>query len=600
MMRSLLYLILITVTTNAQDGGAIYKARCAQCHDAPTGRVPTFSALRAMTPATVMQALQSGPMKPQAAGLTNAELYALVTFLASASANTAAPPPASAFCSAKTPASSKTPETAAWNGWGANLANTRFQSPAAAGMEAADVPKLKLKWAFGLGEGTAPRSQSTIGNGSLFVAGLTREVYALDARSGCIQWTFQPEAKVHTAIVFSKSAIYFGDDRANTYAVDTSNGKLLWKVHAADHFAAVPSGAPQLHDGVLYVPFSSYEEALAGSPTYECCTFRGNIVALDAATGKRLWTAFTIHEAAHPLQAQSSTGGKTLGPSGAAVWSTPTFDEKLDVLYISTGDNYSDPPTATSDAVLALDAKTGKLLWSKQVTVNDVYNMGSKAKGRDFDFGQPPILVSLPNGKRALVIGQKSGIAYGLDPDRQGEILWKMPLGRGGPLGGIQWGSAADNGKMYVALSDLTMAGVPDKTAPQGYRLELNPNQGGGLFALQLASGEKAWSAQPVNCGERKNCSPAQSAAITAIEGVVFSGSLDGHLRAYSARTGEVIWDADTVRDYATLNGEKARGGSLDVAGPVIAGGMLYVNSGYGQWGGMPGNVLLAFSIDGK
>jgi polyvinyl alcohol dehydrogenase (cytochrome) len=270
------------------------------------------------------------------------------------------------------------------------------------------------------------------------------------------------------------------------------------------------------------------------------------------------------------------------------------------VLYVSTCDNYSEPTTATSDAVLALDAKTGKLLWSKQVTADDVYNMGSQAKGRDFDFGQPPILVSLLNGKRALVIGQKSGIAYGMDPDRQGEILWTTPLGQGGKLGGIQWGSAADNAHMYVALSDLAMSVVPDKTAPQGYRLELNPAQGGGLFALQLASGEKVWSAQPVNCGERKNCSPGQSAAITAIQGAVFSGSLDGHLRGYSAKTGQVIWDVDTVRDYETVNGAKARGGALDIAGPVIAGGMLYVNSGYGQWGGMPGNVLLAFSVDGK
>jgi polyvinyl alcohol dehydrogenase (cytochrome) len=224
--------------------------------------------------------------------------------------------------------------------------------------------------------------------------------------------------------------------------------------------------------------------------------------------------------------------------------------------------------------------------------------MGANAKGRDFDFGQPAILVSLPDGKRALVVGQKSGIAYGLDPDRQGEIIWQTRLGHGGALGGIQWGSAADDEKMYVALSDLSMTGVADKTAPQGYRLELDPKNGGGLFALRLASGEKVWNAHSAACGERKNCSPAQSAAVTAIAGAVFSGSLDGHLRAYSAATGQILWDFDTVRDYETVNGQKARGGSLDVTGPVIAGGMLYVNSGYGQWGGMPGNVLLAFSTD--
>ncbi len=229
-----------------------------------------------------------------------------------------------------------------------------------------------------------------------------------------------------------------------------------------------------------------------------------------------------------------------------------------------------------------------------------MYNMGANAKGNDFDFGQPPILVSLRNGHRALVIGQKSGIAYAFDPDRQGEILWQTRVGHGGALGGIQWGSAADAEKMYVALSDLSMTGVADKSTPQGYRLELDGNKGGGLFALRLTNGEKAWAAKPVSCGERKQCSPAQSAAVTAIPGVVFSGSEDGHLRAYSAAAGEIIWDVDTARDYETINGQKARGGSLDIAGPVIAGGMLYVGSGYGQWGGMPGNVLLAFSIDGK
>jgi polyvinyl alcohol dehydrogenase (cytochrome) len=381
--------------------------------------------------------------------------------------------------------------------------------------------------------------------------------------------------------------------------VELATGQLLWKVHVGDHFAALITGAPQLHDGVLYVPVSSYEEALAGSPTYECCTFRGSLVALDAATGKCIWKTYTIAESPQPTE-KSKTGVQAHGPSGAAVWSTPTFDEKRNVLYVATGDNYSDPPTATSDAVLALDAKTGKLLWSKQLTPNDVYNMGTNANGHDFDFGQPPILVSLPNGRRALVIGQKSSVAHALDPDHQGEILWQTRLGHGGPLGGIQWGSAADREKMYVALSDLAMSGVPDKTAPQGYRLELDPNHGGGLFALRLTSGEKVWTANPISCGERKHCSPAQSAAITAIPGVVFSGSVDGHLRAYSADTGQIVWEVDTAREYETVSGQKARGGSLDCAGPVIAGGMLYVNSGYGQWGGMPGNVLLAFSVDGK
>jgi polyvinyl alcohol dehydrogenase (cytochrome) len=120
------------------------------------------------------------------------------------------------------------------------------------------------------------------------------------------------------------------------------------------------------------------------------------------------------------------------------------------------------------------------------------------------------------------------------------------------------------------------------------------------LFALRLQTGEQVWSAAPPGCGTRANCSPAQSGAVTAMPGVVFSGSVDGHLRAYRSDTGEVVWDFDTVREYDAVNGGKARGGSLDGGGPAVVGGMVYVNSGYGTFGGMPGNVLLAFSVDGK
>ncbi len=605
-MRNLLFLLLTATIAFAQDGAAIYKTHCAACHDHPTGRVPPFSALRTMSPAKIMQSLESGPMKTQAAGLTNAELFAVVTYLAAPIPKSALPPPATAFCNTQSQPLPDVWQGPHWNEWGANIENTRFQDAAAAGFTATDAPKLKLKWAFGLGDGTAVQSQAAVADGRLFAANLAGDVYSLEARTGCIQWTFKADAPVRSAIVFgmtggsvNRPAIYFGDRSANAYAVDASTGKLLWKMRAGDHFASLVTGAPLLHDGVLYVPISSYEEALAGSPTYECCTFRGSVVALDAATGKSLWRSYTIPESPQPTM-KSKTGVQMHGPSGAAVWSAPTFDEKRNVVYVATGDNYSDPPTRTSDAVLAFDAKTGKLLWAKQLTPDDVYNLGPNGNGHDFDFGQPPILVSLANGGRALVIGEKSGVAYGLDPDHQGELLWQTRLGHGGPLGGIQWGSAADQEKMYVALSDLSMSGVPDKTAPQGYRLELDPKSGGGLFALELATGKKVWSAKPPSCGDRKHCSPAQSAAVTAIPGVVFSGSVDGHLRAYSAATGEIVWDVDTARDYETVNGQKAQGGSLDVAGPVIAGGMLYVTSGYGQWGGMPGNVLLAFSVEGK
>ena len=203
--------------------------------------------------------------------------------------------------------------------------------------------------------------------------------------------------------------------------------------------------------------------------------------------------------------------------------------------------------------------------------------------------------------KRVLVIGQKSGMAHALDPDHEGEILWQTRVGKGGPLGGSQWGSAADRDNMYISVSDIQIGGVVlDKSLPKGYRLELDSTQGGGLTALRLSNGEKVWSSKAPSCADRKPCSPAQSGALTGIPAAVFSGSLDGHLRAYATATGEILWDVDTVREYQTVNGQLARGGSVDGPGPVVVGGMLYVNSGYGQFGGMPGNVLLAFSVDGR
>ncbi len=327
------------------------------------------------------------------------------------------------------------------------------------------------------------------------------------------------------------------------------------------------------------------------------------MVALDGATGKQIWRTYTISEEAHPTN-KNKNGTQLWGPSGAGIWSSPTIDVKRNVLYVTTGDNYSHPSTATSDAFLAMDLDSGKLLWSRQITASDVWNtacrMADKSNcpetsGPDFDFGASPILVTLSSGKRALVAGQKSGVVYAIDPDAGGEVLWKVRIGKGGTLGGIEWGSAADQSNVYVGLSDITRILVPGSIST-----DTDPKQGGGMFALSLEKGERVWYTAPPGCGERKRCSPAQSAAISAIPGAAFSGSVDGHLRAYSTKDGSILWDFDTVGPYKTVNGVEARGGSLDGGGPAIAGGMVFVNSGYVIWGGMPGNVLLAFSVDGK
>jgi polyvinyl alcohol dehydrogenase (cytochrome) len=607
-------LALSAQVLSAQDGAAIYKERCASCHDAPEVRVPAISAIKAMSGEAIYVALTSGPMRTQAQGLSTAQIFALLGYIAPTGAANA--PSLERTCKENSSTSVAALESALnaprWNGWSTSATNSRFQDAASAGLTASNVPALKLKWAFNLGAVTIARSQPTIVGGRVYIATVTGAVFSLDAATGCTHWGFKAN-QVRSGIAVGEAngtpAVFFPDAGGTVYALNAATGAPIWQVRPVDHMATMATATPRVHNGVVYQPLSSFEEVLGGNPNYQCCTFRGSVVALDAATGKPLWQTFTIPETPQPTR-KTATGTQLYGPSGAGIWSTPTIDEQRGVLYVSTGDNYSDPPTKTSDAVLAMNLETGALLWSRQMTENDAFNIGCstaqrtncpEANGPDFDFGQPPILVRLGGEKRALVIAQKSGLVHALDPDQSGALLWQTRAGQGTALGGSQWGSASDGEKVYVAISDIGVGTKPDSTLPLGFRSVLDPEKGGGLHALDLKSGKIVWSAKPSPCVEgRTNCSPAQSAAVTAIPDVVFSGSIDGHLRAYSTATGAVIWDVDTAREFETVNGKPARGGSMDVGGPAVVNGMVLVNSGYGQWGGMPGNVLLAFSVDGK
>jgi len=580
----------------AQDGSAVYQKHCAQCHDKGLGRAPQLLALSLLTPEHALAALTTGKMAEQGKALTPAEARAVAMFVTGKTfgADQAA---TQGQCAGPVPAFDKPFSGHYWNGWGVDSSNRRMQPAAMAGLSAAQVPQLKLKWAFAFPGAGKANAQPTVVGGRIFTGSDTGKVYALDAVSGCIIWTFKADAAVRSAIsigpVGEKWAAYFGDQRAQAYAVDAASGALVWKVRVEQHPAAMITGAPALYDGRVYVPDSSYEEVTGASPKYECCKFRGAVSALDAATGKLIWKSYTIAEAPQPTR-KNKQGTQLYGPSGAGVWSSPTIDPQRHAVYVTTGDAYSDPVPRTSDAFLAFDMDTGKLLWSRQLTAGDAFNLACptgdncpEAKGPDFDFGCSPNLVDLPNGKRALIAGQKSGMVHALDPDQQGEVLWSTRVGKGGPLGGVQWGNASDDQNVYAAVSDH----FADKDNPKG---------GGGIYALKLATGERVWYTPPPGCGDKLNCSSAQSAAVTVIPGVVFSGSLDGHLRAYSTADGRVIWDVDTAAAYQPINGGKGKGGSLDGPGPVVVSGMLYADSGYGQFGETPGNVLLAFSVDGK
>ncbi len=607
-MRYVCLLALLTSTLWAQDGAAIYKERCASCHDTPAPRIPSLSTIKGMSGEAIYLTLTRGVMKTQADGLSSAQIFALLGYIAPTGGRAAAPQ-VTPTCGALPafPANANTPE---WNGWSTKISNSRFQDAASAGLTAADLGRLKLKWAFNLGDVSEARSQPAVIGRYVFVGATNGILYALDADSGCTFWGFRAASGIRGGAAIGDAAgtpaVFFSDTAANVYALNVQTGKLIWKVRPVDHFASLATAAPRYHKGVLYEAFSSFEETVSGDPKYQCCTFRGSVVALNAANGDKLWQTFTIPDPAKPT-GMSPAGTQQYGPSGAGVWATPTIDEHMDALYVATGDNYSDPPTKTSDAILAMDLKTGKLLWSAQLTSDDAFNSACSmpipgncpaTHGSDYDFGQPPILLTLRDGKRALVIAQKSGMAYGIDPDAKGKMLWQTRVGKGGILGGSQWGSASDEAKVYVAISDLALSGVPDPKSTKGYRLVLDPDKGGGLYALDSGTGKIVWSAPAMPCdASRTGCSPAQSAAVTAIPGVVFSGSIDGHLRAYSSSTGRVLWDTDTARDFSAVNGTTANGGSIDAAGPAVVNGMIFVNSGYGQWGGMSGNALLAFSV---
>jgi polyvinyl alcohol dehydrogenase (cytochrome) len=461
------------------------------------------------------------------------------------------------------------------------------------------VPTLTLKWAFGFPDATSARAQPTVAGGRLFVGAQNGTVYALEAKSGCTIWTFKAAAGVRTAIAIGQgvggapATAYFGDGRANVYAVNASTGAQIWSRRVEDHPIAHITAAPVVYQNRVYVAVASGEEGQGSNANYECCTFRGSLVALNATDGTLVWKTYTI--AGEPRQRGRNKGGAVRwGPSGAGVWSTPTIDPKRRVIYAATGNMYTEPQQSTSDALLALDLDTGRIVWTSQVTPKDVFVVGCNNPnaancpggdelGPDFDFGNSPILVTLPRGRDVIVIGQKSGVGWALDPDQGGAVIWQYRAGRGSALGGMEFGSAADEERVYFPVAD-----------------GIQPTAG-ELHAVRIDTGERVWRAlpQPPRCGERgRGCSPAILAAISVIPGVVFAGANDGGVRAYSTKDGAILWEYDTNREFETVNGVPAHGASISGAGPAIVGGMLYINSGYGGLGGRAGNVLLAFGID--
>ncbi|MDB5481573.1 MAG: hypothetical protein JWO83_2626 [Caulobacteraceae bacterium] len=618
-------------------GQQVWIQRCQACHEPAVGHAPDRAALSARPRQAIEDSLTGGMMKAMASGLGADDIRAVADYLTATPAS-AAPTPARAQAAA---AASSTgpgetgrcaanppirPGPSDWASQGLDERSTRFQPHPR--LRAADVPRLKLKWAFALSGG----SQPTVVGAWLFIANRDGNFYALDARTGCVHWVVSDvSSRTTSMIVRSKVspsgwATFIGAPLTTVVAYDAQTGKPIWKSPRLEaHPFSMLTGSPILWGDRLYVPISSFEEVAAARPTYPCCSFRGSLVALDLKTGKPLWQTYVIDE---PLRAarKNSVGTQTQGPAGAAIWSAPTIDAKRGLVYVATGDSYTDVATGGADALVALDLETGKVRWKTQVTAGDNYNVACdipgggancpSPKGGDYDFGAPPILQALANGREVLLAGQKSGLVYGLDPDT-GKRLWTTRVGTGSALGGVEWGMASDGRRLFAANADfvpLLLAGL--RAAGKIPAAFEPPPARPGLSALDPATGRILWQTRaPVaDChyrGDRSHdflpgvCFRAQSAAPSAMPGVVFSGTLDGWFRAYDAATGKILWAfSTTAATYDTVNGVTDQpGGGIDSMGPTIANGMVYQVSGFkgsSNTGGNAVNVLLAFSVDGK
>lgn len=589
-------------------GKALYQARCASCHEGGMPRAPHRDFIEMLSGESILAAMNGGAMTAMAEGLKPAERVQIAEYLTRTSlASHPETTPVKMCAAAASKFDLSRPPTQ--HGWGYDPG--RFVPADAAKLAKADIPRLKVKWAFAYPGATRARSQPVIAMGAVFVGSQDGTIYALDLASGCVRWKSKVAGEVRTAIVVEPwkkgqppkrhPRLFFGDILGNLYAMDALSGELVWRARIDEHPNTTLTGSPTYHEGMLYVPVSSLEPISAAKPGYECCTSRGSVVSVNPETGEVGWRHYSVPNPPS-LYGKTTDGRRILGPSGAPVWTSPYVDAKRGVLYHGAGENYSSPADDSSDAVFAVDLKTGARKWQQQGTSGDAWNAACafpdksncpKENGPDHDLSASPILIDLGNGKQAVVTGHKSGEVIAYDPDEKGRLLWRNQVGSGGIHGGVHFGMAAEGSRVYVPMVDLRWgnAGVslPSLGKP-------------GIHALDGRTGKILWSMleDPRRCEGKRFCDPGMSSAATAIPGAVFAGSLDGWFKALDGATGKTLWEYDTNMPIKTISGETAHGGSMSGPGPAIEDGYVIANSGYGIYFHMPGNVLLAFSVDGK
>ena len=578
----------------------LYKAKCAICHNGASPEAPKIEALKLLPPAAVLKILRTGVMRNQASTLSKEEQEMVANYISEVGELDEGPTIIKGLCDAE---EEEAIQNVSIGNWGFNLSNTRYNNRSDLSINAKNVSQLKLDWAFAFPGASRARVQPTIAGNNIYTASQHGTVYALDKATGCVRWTFQADAEIRSAITIGTNEngeatrLYFGDFNAKIYAFDLNTHTLIWTRQVDEHPEATITGSLNLYKDRLYIPVSSMEIVSAANPDYECCTFRGSVVALDAATGEMIWKSYSIPEAPS-AQGLNSAGKPIYAPSGAPIWTTPTIDPERGVLYIGTGENYTIPTSTTSDAIIAMALKDGAIQWVQQTVPKDAWNGACMIPGSpncpgvvgpDYDFGAPAILVNRDGASDLILAGQKSGMVYAMDPDRDGAIVWQKRVGRGGIMGGIHWGMATDGRTLFVPVNDHSV-----------YPEDADKPALPGVHAVDVNTGQPIWSIiEKDRCGDVEwQCSPGISAAISLTPELVFAGALDGVLKAYAAKDGKELWVYDTNQDFEATNGIKAFGGTIDSDGPVIDVNQLFINSGYSKFGEKAGNVLLAFKLE--
>lgn len=575
--------------------------RCATCHALGT-LMPTPEQLKKLSPKEIYEALRHGVMQEYAVGFDDGTLHALAQYLGDPEAERKRPANGgAAFCRGAGP-SSKT--AAAWPGWSLDATNTRSLART---FSVADTQGLHLKWAFVFPDTQTWRGSANplaVADGRVYVGSINKWVYALDGQTGCAYWAFEADGRVRSNTAVADGVVIFPDLLTNVYALDARTGKLLWRHRAETQASARITGSVTVHQGRVYVPVSTIQEALGVNSALSCCTSNGSVVAYDLKSGRRLWQTYMIEQPLRYL-GKNAKGANRYGPSGVPIFVAPTIDAKRGLLYVGTGNQHTEPLVPESDAVVALDLASGAKRWvttlaPEQFGGKDIYHIGCEEwanpkregcspenpKGQgDRDFAAPVMLVKRTDGKDVLVAGSKDGMLYALDPDANGKVLWNLRVGKGGEAGGIEYGMATDGTLAYAPVVDWSVGVDAD----------------GALNAVDLMTGKLIWRTPTPKegcTGKGEHCANGLASPALVVGDLVFSGGLDGVLRAYDRREGTIVWSYDAAQSYKGVNGIEGNGGAFGMGGAVVAGNMLYVTSGWQVYNfTLPGNVLLAFEL---